>query len=82
MATKSTQKKLATFTYEGVDRQGKKVKGETSGKGAALVRAELRKQGINAKKVAKKREINLGGKKKVTPMDLSLIHISEPTRPY
>ena len=37
MATKSTQKKLATFTYEGVDRQGKKVKGETSGKGAALV---------------------------------------------
>ncbi|BAP13481.1 MAG: type II secretion system protein F [Alcanivorax borkumensis] len=72
MATKSTQKKLATFTYEGVDRQGKKVKGETSGKGAALVRAELRKQGINAKKVAKKREINLGGKKKVTPMDIAI----------
>lgn len=50
MATKSTQKKLATFTYEGVDRQGKKVKGETSGKGAALVRAELRKQGIKDRK--------------------------------
>ncbi|WP_372652440.1 type II secretion system F family protein [Alcanivorax borkumensis] len=72
MATKAAQKKLATFTYEGVDRQGKKVKGETSGKGAALVRAELRKQGINAKKVAKKREINLGGKKKVTPMDIAI----------
>lgn len=72
MATKAAQQKSATFTYEGLDRQGKKVKGETSGKGAALVRAELRKQGINAKKVAKKREINLGGKKKIKPMDIAL----------
>lgn len=72
MATKAAQQKSATFTYEGLDRQGKKVKGETSGKGAALVRAELRKQGINAKKVVKKREINLGGKKKITPMDIAI----------
>ncbi len=72
MATKTAQQKSATFTYEGLDRQGKKVKGETSGKGAALVRAELRKQGINAKKVVKKREINLGGKKKITPMDIAI----------
>ena len=72
MATKAAQQKSATFTYEGLDRQGKKVKGETSGKGAALVRAELRKQGINAKKVAKKREINLGGKKKIKPMDIAI----------
>lgn len=50
MATKSAEQKNATFVYEGVDRQGKKVKGEASGKGPALVRAELRKQGINAKK--------------------------------
>ena len=72
MATKAAQQKTATFTYEGLDRQGKKVKGETSGKGAALVRAELRKQGINAKKVVKKREINLGGKKKITPLDIAI----------
>jgi type IV pilus assembly protein PilC len=72
MATKAAQKKLATFTYEGVDRQGKKIKGEASGKGVALVRAELRKQGINAKKVVKKREINLGGKKKIKPMDIAI----------
>jgi len=72
MATKAAQQKSATFTYEGLDRQGKKVKGETSGKGAALVRAELRKQGINAKKVVKKREINLGGKKKIKPMDIAI----------
>ena len=72
MATKAAQQKSATFTYEGLDRQGKKVKGETSGKGAALVRAELRKQGINAKKVVKKREISLGGKKKIKPLDIAI----------
>ena len=72
MATKAAQKKIATFTYEGVDRQGKKIKGEASGKGVALVRAELRKQGINAKKVVKKRELNLGGKKKIKPMDIAI----------
>ena len=72
MATKAAEQKNATFLYEGIDRQGKKVKGETSGKGPALVRAELRKQGINAKKVVKKREINIGGKKKIQPMDIAI----------
>jgi type IV pilus assembly protein PilC len=72
MAKTATAQKPATFTYEGIDRKGSKVKGEITGKGAALVRAELRKQGIQAKKVVKKREINLGGKKKIKPMDISL----------
>ena len=72
MATKSAEQKNATFVYEGVDRQGKKVKGEASGKGPALVRAELRKQGINAKKVIKKREVSFGGKKKIKPMDIAI----------
>ncbi|EKF74249.1 type IV pilus assembly protein TapC [Alcanivorax hongdengensis A-11-3] len=72
MAKAATQQKSATFVYEGVDRRGVKVKGEVSGKGPALVRAELRKQGINAKKVVKKREINIGGKKKIKPMDIAI----------
>ena len=72
MAKKVSEQKSATFVYEGVDRQGKKVKGETTGKAPALVRAELRKQGINAKKVAKKHEINIGGKKKIKPMDIAI----------
>ncbi len=73
MATKAAaQQKTATFVYEGIDRKGTRVKGETSGKGPALVRAELRKQGINAKKVVKKREIQLGGKKKIKPMDIAI----------
>jgi len=72
MAKTATVQKSATFTYEGIDRKGSKVKGEITGKGPALVRAELRKQGIQAKKVVKKREINLGGKKKIKPMDIAL----------
>ncbi|KGD65455.1 type IV pilus assembly protein TapC [Alcanivorax nanhaiticus] len=72
MATKTAEQKTATFIYEGVDRKGKKVKGETTGKVPALVRAELRKQGINAKKVVKKREVSLGGKKKIKPIDVTI----------
>ena len=72
MAKTATAQKPATFTYEGIDRKGSKVKGEISGKGPALVRAELRKQGIQAKKVVKKREVSLGGKKKIKPMDIAL----------
>ena len=73
MAKAAAQEKTATFTYEGIDRKGTRVKGEISGKGPALVRAELRKQGIQAKKVVKKREISfLSGKKKIKPMDIAL----------
>ncbi len=73
MAIKAAaEQKNVTFVYEGTDRQGRKVKGETTGKGPALVRAELRKQGINAKKVAKKREVSLGGKKKIKPIDIAI----------
>ncbi|MEH6708147.1 MAG: type II secretion system F family protein [Alloalcanivorax venustensis] len=72
MSKTATAQKPATFTYEGIDRKGSRVKGEITGKGPALVRAELRKQGIQAKKVVKKREISLGGKKKIKPMDIAL----------
>jgi type IV pilus assembly protein PilC len=72
MAKTATAQKSATFAYEGIDRKGSRVKGEITGKGPALVRAELRKQGIQAKKVVKKREMSLGGKKKIKPMDIAL----------
>ncbi len=38
---------LKQFTWEGTDKRGVKMKGETSSKNANLVKAELRKQGIN-----------------------------------
>jgi type IV pilus assembly protein PilC len=64
--------KVATFMYEGTDRRGVKVKGEISAKTAALVKLELKKQGITAKRVNRKLEINIGGPKKVTPQDISI----------
>ena len=46
--------KTGIFTWEGTDRKGAKVKGEISGQNPALVKAQLRKQGINPTKVRKK----------------------------
>jgi type IV pilus assembly protein PilC len=71
MASKAAQKNV-TFIYEGTDRKGTKVKGEATGKAPSVVKAELRKQGINARKVVRKREIHLGGKKKIKPMDIAI----------
>ncbi len=53
MATKKPEA-ILNFTYEGLDRKGKKTKGEMSGKNVALVKAQLRKQGINVNKIHKK----------------------------
>jgi type IV pilus assembly protein PilC len=73
MAAK-TAEQILTFVYEGTDRRGQKVKGEVNGKNMALAKAQLRKQGINANKVYKKRKNLLEGlsKKKVTPMDVAI----------
>lgn len=73
MAAKSVEQML-TFAYEGIDKRGQKVKGEVNGKNMALAKAQLRKQGINANKVFKKRADLLGGvrKKKVKPMDVAI----------
>jgi type IV pilus assembly protein PilC len=38
---------MEQFIWEGTDKRGVKMKGETTSKNAALLRAELRKQGIN-----------------------------------
>ncbi|MBQ0754920.1 MAG: type II secretion system F family protein [Gammaproteobacteria bacterium] len=65
--------KNATFMYEGTDSRGTKVKGEYSGKTPALVKSELRKQGIKTTKVRKKLDFSLGSsKKKITTMDLTI----------
>lgn len=73
MAAKSAEQ-ILTFVYEGTDRRGQKVKGEVNGKNMALAKAQLRKQGINANKVYKKRADLLAGfsKKKVKPMDVAI----------
>ena len=71
MATKV--EKLSNFQWEGTDRKGQKTKGSISGSNLAMVKAQLRKQGINPTKV-KKQAISLSGPKgkKITPFDIAI----------
>ncbi|MGE4406576.1 type II secretion system F family protein [Pseudomonas sp.] len=64
--------RTSVFTWEGTDRKGSKVRGELSGASPALVKAQLRKQGINPQKVRKKSTSLFGGGKKIKPMDIAL----------
>ncbi|NWO06125.1 MAG: type II secretion system F family protein [Alteromonadaceae bacterium] len=68
-------KKLEVFIWEGRDRKGNKAKGEMAGSTTALVKAQLRTQGILPDKVKKKPKPSFGGSKKVTPFDIAM-----PTR--
>lgn len=64
--------KTSTFAWEGTDKKGSKVKGEISGQNPALVKAQLRKQGINPLKVRKKSVSLFSAGKKIKPMDIAL----------
>ena len=65
--------KLDLFIWEGTDKKGGKVSGETRSANAALVKSELRRQGINPKKIKKKTMSGFGsGKKKITAKDIAL----------
>ncbi|MFC6632510.1 type II secretion system F family protein [Microbulbifer taiwanensis] len=60
------------YVYKGVDSKGAKVEGELSGSSPALIKAQLRRQGIIANKVQKKPKPLFSAKKKVTPADIAL----------
>ncbi|HBK46865.1 MAG TPA: type II secretory pathway protein [Xanthomonadaceae bacterium] len=63
---------LLPFVWEGTDKRGIKMKGEQPAKNANLLRAELRKQGINASVVKPKPKPLFGAAgKKVTPKDIA-----------
>ncbi len=64
--------KNSTFSWEGTDKKGAKIKGESSGQSPALVKAQLRKQGINPTKVRKKSASLFSAGKKIKPMDIAL----------
>lgn len=64
--------KLGSFTWEGTDRKGTKVKGEMTGLNPALIKAQLRKQGINPTRVRKKSVSLFGKGKKIKPLDIAL----------
>lgn len=66
--------KLSTFQWEGTDRKGAKVKGESTADNPNTVKMELRKQGIVPKAVRKKSALFGGGKrrKKITAGDIAI----------
>lgn len=61
----------STFIWEGTDRKGAKIKGEISGLNPNLVKAQLRKQGINPLKVKKKAKSLFGTGKPIKPLDIA-----------
>jgi type IV pilus assembly protein PilC len=70
MAVKAA--KISVYAWEGTDKKGTKMTGELSGQNPALIKAQLRKQGINPGKVRKKSAsiFNLG--KRIKAQEISL----------
>ncbi|MEE9878130.1 MAG: type II secretion system F family protein [Stenotrophomonas geniculata] len=63
---------LQPFVWEGTDKRGVKMKGEQLAKNANLLRAELRRQGINPKQVKPKSKPLFGAAgKPVSPKDIA-----------
>ena len=70
--------KTITFQWEGLDKRGQKAEGEMLAENSAIVKAQLRKQGVIPKKVKRKAEglFGLGGGpakgKKITTLDITI----------
>jgi type IV pilus assembly protein PilC len=67
--------KLATFAWEGMNKQGVKTKGELQAMNAASAKSQLRRQGIIPKRVQKKLALfgGSGKGKKITPGDIAIV---------
>jgi type IV pilus assembly protein PilC len=64
---------MEQFTWEGTDKRGVKMKGETTSKNANLLRAELRRQGINPTVVRAKTKPLFGAAgKSISAQDISV----------
>lgn len=72
VAARTDKAKLANFAWEGVDKKGRRMKGETQAISVAYVNATLRRQGINPVRVRKQGSALFTKKKKITPKDITL----------
>ena len=70
MATTTT--KTSIYVWQGVDRQGRITKGESSGISQAMVKAQLRKQGVVPKTVKKKPKPLFTRKQAINPVDIAI----------
>ncbi|WOH35812.1 type II secretion system F family protein [Thalassotalea fonticola] len=81
MAIASAQHKIAkpkpleVFLWEGVNRKGKKIKGELSAVNMMELKAQLRKQGVTPLKTKKKPKplLGMGGDKAINAKDIAVI---------
>ncbi|MGV6807377.1 MAG: type II secretion system F family protein, partial [bacterium] len=65
--------KNSIFSWEGTDRKGNRVKGESPATNPSMVKADLRRQGINPLKVRKKSALfSSTKKKKILPKDIAI----------
>jgi len=66
--------KMHNFKWEGADKKGQKAKGEMTGETPAIIKAQLRKQGISPLKVNKVAQPLFGGGKgkPVEPADVAM----------
>lgn len=63
---------LMDFVYDGTNRRGQKVKGETTSRSIELAKAQLRKQGISVKSIRKKPKPIFEMKKKIKALDIAI----------
>ena len=72
---KAKVKALDVFIWQGVNRKGKKIKGELSANNVIELKAQLRKQGITPSKVKKKAKplFGMSGDKAITPVDIAVM---------
>tara|TARA_R110000751_G_scaffold236007_1_gene337345 strand:+ start:1304 stop:2566 length:1263 start_codon:yes stop_codon:yes gene_type:complete len=68
---KAKEEKLYPFKWEGKDRKGTKITGEIQGSNAALIKNQLRKQGILVTKINKKSTLFGKRAKKIKPLDIA-----------
>lgn len=72
-SSKDKGTKIIQYEYFGVDKKGKKVKGDISAASIAMAKSALRQQGIITKRIKKKPMPLFGGKQqKITPSDVCI----------
>ena len=68
-AAKTANKNEVVFEWEGKDRNGKQVRGETRAVGENQVRSALRRQGVTPTKIKKRR---MGSGRSIKPKDMAI----------
>ncbi|KAF1009593.1 MAG: Type II secretion system protein F [Luteibacter sp.] len=72
-AARAEVSKLAMYEWSALDKRGKRMTGEMQAKNAALVKAELRRQGMNPQQVREKAKPLFGSTgSKVKPRDVAI----------